>query len=143
MSKEAIVAAAVAAVQAGELQILNDQFNSVYDQAALEQKASDGTLSQADLDKAVAAQKAADQAAIDAAVAQDAADVKAGQDAVAAGKAALVDLQSKFDALSAKEGVEAGTLASLQAAKDKLQAVLDALNAIIVPPPAPAPAPAP
>ncbi len=116
MAKADVVAAAVAAVQAGEVQVLNDQFGSVYDAAALEQKASDGTLSQADLDAAVAAVKEVDAQALAA--------------AQAAGDAALADLQSQLTALSLKEGQEASVIAGLQSAKDALAAALATLSGL-------------
>lgn len=116
MSKVDVVAAGVAAIQSGQAQVLTDQLGLVYDAAALEQKASDGTLSQADVDAAVAAAQAV--------------DAKALADAQAAGALALADLQSKMDALAAKEGQEASVIAGLQAAKDQLAAALAALSAL-------------
>lgn len=113
MSKVDIVSAGVAAIQVGQTQVLTDQLGVVYDAAALEQKASDGTLSQADLDAAVAAAQAVDAQAL--------ADAKAASDA------ALAGLQSQLSVLATKEGQEASVIAGLQASKDALAAALATL----------------
>ena len=113
MSKEQIVADGVAGIQAGQVQVLSDQLGLVYDAAALEQKASDGTLSQADVDAAVAAAQAVDAQALAA--------------AQAASDAALAELQGQLTALSLKEGQEASVIAGLQASKDALAAALATL----------------
>lgn len=66
MAKADVIAAAVVSIQAAEAQALSDGLGSVYDQGALDQKSSDGTFTQADIDAAVAAKGVSDQAAVDA-----------------------------------------------------------------------------
>ncbi len=132
MSKTDIVSAQKSAILSGQDAALQAGLEAVYDQAATEQKASDGTLSQSDLDAAVAAAVAPLNQQVADLTAKDASDVAAGQ-------AALVDLQGKLDALAAKESVEAGTLAALQSAKDSLAKVLADLSGIGAPVPVPAP----
>lgn len=70
MAKADVVAAAVVSIQAAEAQALSDGLGSVYDQGAQDQKASDGTFTQADIDAAVLAKSVSDQAAADALSAQ-------------------------------------------------------------------------
>lgn len=70
MGKADVVAAAVQSVQAAQVQALSDGLGAVYDQGGVDQKASDGTFTQADIDAAVAAKGVADQAAVDALTAQ-------------------------------------------------------------------------
>ncbi len=129
--KADIVSAALAAIAAGQAQVLNDAVGAAVDAAYAEQKAADGTTTtpsdQATIDS-LTAQVAALQA-------QDAADVQAGKDA-------LATLQGAFDTMSAAKMVEDGVIANLQSAKDQLAAVLASLSAIGVPPvvvPDPAP----
>lgn len=122
MAKSDVVAAAVAAVQAGELQVLNDQFSSVYDQAVASVPPADAE-EQAKIDAAVAAAVAPlNQQLVDLQVKDDA-DVKAGQDALAI-------LQSSFDALSVKEGQESQVVAGLQASIASIQGALDSLKVL-------------
>ncbi len=130
MAKADVVAAAVAAVQAGQVQVLNDQFSSVFDQA--EAIGTGPGFTQADIDAAV-------KAAVDplnASLAQDQVDEQALKDANAAASDAMAALQKQFDDLSVKEAPEASLIASLQSSKVSLQAALDALNAALNPAPA-------
>lgn len=139
---EAVLAQKAALMQAQDAAI-DAALGATWDQSAVEQKASDGTLSQADLDAAV-------KAAVDPLMQQisdlqvkDAADVQAIADAKAAGDAALSDLQKKFDDLAAKEGMEASAIAGLQSAKSALESVLATLAGLQQPAPVPAPEPIP
>jgi hypothetical protein len=124
MSKDQIVSDAKAALVAGQDALLTQVLGDVADQSALEQKASDGTLSQADVDAAVAAAVGPLNDQIVALQAQDAADIKAGQDALAA-------LQVKLDDLAQKEGVEASVIAGLQGSLAVLQDVVAKLSGLL------------
>ena len=147
--RDDVVAAGVAAIQAGEVAVLSTELGKAFDQG--EAIGTGPGFTQADLDAAKAAGKAEqlalDQPLIDAAnaataaaQAQDAADVKAGQDAVAAVNTQLADLQGKLnDALAAKTADEA-VIQGLQGSAQKLADLLNQLNAIVLPPP-PQPAP--
>lgn len=117
MAKQDVISAGVIAIQAAEAQALSDQLGLAYDAGAVDQKASDGTLTQADLDAAVSAAKAV--------------DAQAMSDAKAASDAALADLQAKLDALSQKEGQEAGVIAGLQSSVAAVQASLAAVVALL------------
>lgn len=122
--RQDVIDKGVAAVQAAEQQALSDQLGIAYDAGGVDQKASDGTLTQADLDKAVA-----DAQAVDA---QAAASAKAASDA------ALADLQTQMAALAAKEGQEAGVIAGLQSSVAAVEAALQAVTALLPAPAAPA-----
>ena len=128
MAKADVVAAAVAAVQQGETQVLTDQFGSVFDQAEAQ---GNGTgFTQADIDAAVSAAQAVDATALNA--------------AQAAAALQLSTLQASLDALTAKEAPEAQLIASLQSSAASLTAALAAINAALNPPvPVPVPVPAP
>lgn len=146
MSKDQILADAISGISSGQAQVLQQVIGDALDKMALEQKASDGTLSQSDLDNAVAAQKAADQAALDAAVQKDIDDVKAGQDALqaaqdllAAANVALADMTSNFNADEVIVGGLKGVVSQMQAADQQLQGVVAALNSLGSPAPVPAP----
>lgn len=131
MSKIDIVAQIKAQIIQGQDQALEAGLEALYDQAAAEQKASDGTLTQADIDAAVKAAVDPLNAQIAELQAQDAADIKAGQDAVAA-------LQVKFDELAQKEGIEASVIAGLQQSLGVLQDIVSKLAGLtppVVPPP--------
>ncbi len=58
MGKSDAVAAGVSAFQTAETQALTDALGNAYDAGATDQKASDGSFTQADIDKAVAAAQA-------------------------------------------------------------------------------------
>lgn len=138
MAKADVVSAAVAAVQAGQLQVLNDQFSSVFDQA--EAQGTGPGFTQADIDAAVKAAVDPLNAQIAAITAQDAADVAAGQQALTQLQAAKDALQAQFDTLSAKEGQEAGVITGLQGSLTQMQnvvAILQALAPLVMPPPPP------
>lgn len=120
MSRDQIISDAVSAIQSGQLQVLQDAVGKAVDQSAVEQKASDGTLTQADLDAAVKSATDALNAQVASLQAQDAVDAKAASDA----QAALADLQSKFNDLSQKEGLEEQQVAALQAKIDQIKQLL-------------------
>lgn len=130
--------ALVAAQDSVLTQVLTDLANN----AANDQKASDGTFGQADIDAAVAAAVGPLNAQITALQAQDASDIQAGKDAVSAVQAAMDALQAQYSALAAKESTEAGTLQGLVGSISALQGVVAVLQGLQSQP-APAPAPVP
>lgn len=143
MNKADVVAAAVAAVQAGQVQVLSDQFGSVFDQA--EASGNGPGFTQADIDKAVAAQKAADQVLIDAANAQDGLDVaslQAAKDALSAAQGQILDLGKQLAASGDKLTADEGVINGFKGSIEQLKGLLAQLEAIIIPAPVPAPAPA-
>lgn len=142
MAKADVVAAAVAAVQSGEAQVLSDQFGSVFDQA--EAQGSGPGFTQADIDAAVKAASDPLNAQVAALQAQDAADVAAGQQALAQLQTVKDGLQAQFDTLSAKEGQESSVITGLQGSLAQMQNVVAILQALapVVPVPVPAPVPA-
>lgn len=146
--RDDVVAAGVAAVQAGEVAVLSTELGKAFDQG--EAIGTGPGFTQADLDKAnadgKAAQLAVDQPLIDAAnaqvvqlQAQDAADVQAGKDAVAAVQAQLTDLQGQLDAALAAKNADEAVIQGLQASAAKLADLLNQLNAIVLPVPPPQP----
>ena len=64
--------------------------------------------------------------------AKDAADLQAAADAKAAADAQIADLQAKFDALSAKEAVEAQIVEGLKGSLAVLQEVVAKLSSLPV-----------
>jgi hypothetical protein len=136
MGKVDVVAAQLAAVQQGQTDVLSQALGACFD--AGEADGNGPGFTQADIDAAVAAAVAPLNDQVAALQAQDAADVQVGTDA----KAALADLQSKFDALSQKEGVESGIISGLQSSLATLQAIVNQLTAL-QPVPVPDPAPTP
>lgn len=98
-----------AAVQAAQSDAIKNGLGQAYDDGALDQKASDGTLSQADLDKAVADAKAVDAQAL--------ADAKTASDA------AMVEAQKQISDLQSKLGLDDAALAAVQSS---MQAIQDA-----------------
>ncbi len=138
MAKEDVVAAGVAAVQAADAQALSDQLGIAYDAGALDQKASDGTLSQGDLDAAVSAALATAKVESDAVLAAaQAVDAQALADAQAQGAVALDAVQAALDAMTAKEQLEEEAVADVAAKILSVQAAFDAIKAILVPVPVP------
>lgn len=133
MAKSDVVAAQKAAVLAGQDAALEAGLEACYDQGAVDQKASDGTLTQADVDAAV-------KAAVDPLNAQIAADAQALADAQSQAQAAMADLQGKLDAMTAKEQSEEAIVQGLQSSAAAMQSALDALKAIIFPAPPSQPA---
>lgn len=138
MSRDQILSDALSAISAGQAQVLSSSIGQALDAMALEQKASDGTLSQGDLDKAVADAVAPLNQQISDLQVLDAADKQAILDAKAAGDAALASLQGQFDSLKASKDVEDGVISGLNDSIVKIQGALDALHALF---PAPVPAP--
>lgn len=120
MAKEDVVAAGVLAVQAAEEQALKDQLGIAYDAGALDQKAADGTLSQADLDAAVAQAVAAVQSV----------DAQALAEAQANAQGDLSLVQSALDAMTAKEQLEEKVVSDLNDAIQAVQASFDAIKAL-------------
>lgn len=129
MAKQEAVAAMVAAVQAAQLQALTDAGNTLYDQAAADQKASDGSFTQADINAAVSAAQGV--------------DAKALADSQAQAAAALAAVQQQLVAMTAKEQAEENVVIGLQSSVSQVQAALDAIKALIFPAPVPAPVSAP
>lgn len=124
MSKEAIVSEQKAAILAGQDAALEAGLEAVYDLALAEAPVGEGGgLSQADLDSAVAAAIAPLNDQIAVLIAKDEADVAAGQ-------AALVDLQAKLDVLAEKEAIEAGIVDGLKGSLAVLQDVVSKLSGL-------------
>ncbi|MES1988408.1 MAG: hypothetical protein V4440_10315 [Pseudomonadota bacterium] len=114
MAKADVVAAAVAAVQQGEAQVLADQFGSVFDQA--EAQGTGPGFTQADIDAAVASAQGIDAQAL--------ADAKAASDA------AMATLQAQLDDATAKKNADESVIAGLQSSADKLQAAVDLIHSL-------------
>lgn len=110
MAKDDAVKTGVAAFQVAVVQVVADQIGAAYDTGATDQKASDGSFTQADIDAAVAAAQG-----IDAKELADA-QVKASSD--------LAALQASFDAMAAKD-------TSLQAQLDAVKSSVAALSALL------------
>lgn len=125
MAKQDVIDSGVANVQAAEVQALKDALSAAYDQGATDQKASDGTLTQADVDAAV-------KAAVDPLNAQIASDAAALADSQAKAVSAVADVQSKLDAMTSKEQGEEAIVANLQSSAAALQAALDSLKSLIL-----------
>ncbi len=116
MSKTDTIAAQKAALLAAQDGAIDAALGATWDQAALEQKGADGTMSQADVDAAVAAAQAVDQKAFD--------------DAKAASDAAMTDLQAKLDAAVAAKSADETVLQGLQDAAAKFQAAADLVHSL-------------
>lgn len=125
--KSDAVANAVTAIQAGELQVLNDQLGLVYDAGLAETGGTGGggtgTFTQSDIDAAVAAAQSIDTQAL--ADAQAAFDTKFAQ------------VQTDLDAMTTKEGLEEKSVKDVQASIDSVQAAFDAIKALFPTLPAP------
>lgn len=104
MAKADVVTAQLAAIQSGINGVLSDAVGAAYDQGMADAGApATAGLTQADVDAAVAAAKAADAQAL--------------KDAVAA-------VQVQLDAMTAKEVSEESAVAALQAKLDQIKALL-------------------
>lgn len=128
MTKSDSVAARLAQLQQGQLQIETDSIGGAFDDGAAS-VGTGGGFSQADIDNAVAAQKAADDQVL--------ADQKAADDADKAAAVKVVQdnldlLQGQFTALSTKEAGEEVVVKGLQDSAAQIQAALDALKALIL-----------
>ncbi len=133
--RDDVVAAGVAAVQAGEVAVLSAELGKAFDSG--EAIGTGPGFTQADIDAAVQAKVDADALVL----AQSQADDKAAFDAAKeVADLALAELQKKFDDLSLKEGSEASVIAGLQSSKAQIEAALAALAGLF---PAPVPVPAP
>lgn len=133
VAKEDVVAAGIAAIQAGEVQVYTDALGGAYDGGFVDGKASNPVTDVGPSEEQI-------QARINEAVsAAQAVDAQALADAQALKDAAYADLQKKFDDLSLKEGQESGVIAGLQGS---LQAIKDAEASLQSLFPAPVPAPA-
>lgn len=144
MSKKQILSDALADIAVGELQVRSDAIGKALDAMALEQKASDGTLSQSDVDQAVAAAVAPLNQQISDLSAKDAADIQAAIDAKASGDAAVLDIQGKLDSalssladMTAKEQFEEQAVADVKLKIEAVQASFDVVKGIFFPPPVP------
>lgn len=138
MGRDESVAAGVAAVQQGEVDVLTGALQKCFDDG--ESQGTGPGFTQADIDAAVAAATGPLNDQVAALQTQDAADIKAGQDAVTAAQAITADLQTQFDALNIKEKGQEDALAAFGAKYADLQAALKAIGDLLNPP-APAPAP--
>lgn len=135
MAKVDVVAAQKSAILAGQDAALEAGLEAVYDQAALDQKASDGTLSQSDVDAAVAA-------AIAPLNLQIAADAQALSDAQAKAASDLAAVQAALADMTSKEQLEEQSVLALQNAVGAVQSSLDAIKALVLPPVVVPPVPA-
>ena len=126
MSKTDIVSSQKAAILSGQDAALQAGLEAVYDLAAQEQKASDGTLTQGDLDAAI---KAATDP-LNAQIVQDQADLVAAH---ADADAKLAAVQSALEAMTSKEQLEEKVVSDLQSSVAQVQAALDAIKAIVIP----------
>ena len=130
MSKPDVVSAAKASFVSAQDGALQSFGESCYDGGAVDQKASDGTLTQADLDAAV---KAATDP-LNAQIAQDATDLaKAHSDADAAA-AALKTSTDALAAMTADDASKTKAVADVQANAVALQAALDVIKGLLAPP---------
>lgn len=111
---------------------LDSALGNVWDESALEQKASDGTLTQGDLDAAV-------KAATDPLNAQIADDAQKLSAAIASAQADHDSLQKSLDDMTAKEQLEEKVVSDLQNAVGQVQASLDAIKALVLPQPVSSP----
>ena len=131
MAKSDTVATQLAAIQTAETQAITDGLGACYDQGAVDQKASDGTLTQADLDAAVAAAVAPLNTQIATLTAQDAADVQALADAQAKAVSDLAALQAQLDAAVSADVADKALVSNLQGAVAAVQTSLDAIKAAV------------
>jgi len=119
--KQDVIDAGVAAVQEAEKAALAEQLGVAYDAGMADApKPEGGGLSQADVDAAVAAQKAIDD--------------KAMADAQALADGKMADLQKALEDMTAKEQLEEAAVADVQAKVEQVQAAFDAIKAILLPP---------
>ena len=131
MAKSDTVATQLAAIQTAETQAITDGLGACYDQGEVDQKASDGTLTQADLDAAVAAAVAPLNTQIATLTAQDAADVQALADAQAKAVSDLAALQAQLDAAVSADVADKALVSNLQGAVAAVQTSLDAIKAAV------------
>ncbi len=127
MGMAEFVASQKAAILAGQDAALEGGLEAVWVESALEQKASDGTLTQGDLDAAI---KAATDP-LNAQIAQDAADLTAAH---ADADAKLAALQTSLDAMTADDATKTKAVTDLQGSVAGVQAALDAIKALLSPP---------
>ncbi len=140
MAKADVVQAQLAAIQTAETQAITDGLGACYDQGAVDQKASDGTLTQADLDAAVKAATDPLNAQIATLQGEVTSEAQALTDAQAQAATALVAVQKSLDDMTAKESVEEGLVTGLQNSIAAVQSSLDAIKAAVsavLNPPAP------
>ncbi len=133
--KQDTVQAQKAILLAAQDSALEAGLGACYDQGAVDQKASDGTLTQADIDAAVAQALAEAKIASDAALAELAATD--AQTLAAEHEKAVADLaavQTALDAMTAKEQLEEAAVADVQSSILKVQAAFDAIKALLLPP---------
>lgn len=134
MSKELVVAEQKSAILAGQDAALQAGLELVYDKALAEAPVGGGGFTQEQMDAAVALAvaplneaNALLQGQVDFHVAKDVEDEKQ----IAAGKLALEDLRVAFEALSAKEQVEAGIIDGLKGSLAILQDVVAKLSGVV------------
>lgn len=122
--REDTVAAQVAAVQTGELEVLQTALGSAFD--AGEGSGNGPGFTQADIDAAVLA-------AVDPLNAQIANDIQILADAHSEADAAMAVVQQQLVDMTAKEQVEEQAVLSLQGSISQLQASLDVIKGIVFP----------
>lgn len=139
MSREEIVSKALSDIVTGQAQVLSDVIGAAVDQSAIEQKASDGTLSQGDLDTAVAAAVEPLNQKIGELQLVIATDEQALVDAHVEADAKLAEVTSALAAMTADDVVKTKAVTDLQGSVAAVQAALDSIKALLFPAPVPAP----
>ncbi|MGZ3744419.1 MAG: hypothetical protein ACXVB1_00015 [Pseudobdellovibrionaceae bacterium] len=136
MGKVDIIAKAKADLIAGQDAVLEQVIGAACDASALEQKASDGTLSQSDVQPMIDA--AVEKALADAKVISDkalsdaqAVDAQALADEHAKMQAQVDDLTSKLADMTTKDQIAEKAVGSFQGALSALQASLDTLKSMV------------
>ena len=138
MAKVDVVAAAMQMILTEQNQALTDGLGSAYDGGATDQKASDGSFTQADIDAAVKAATDPLNAQVASITAQDATD----QANLAAAQTNLASVQAQLVTMTAQDVSDKALVANFQSSVASLQASLDAikaaLTAVLTPPAPPA-----
>lgn len=127
MSKEQIIADAMAAFQAAEQGVVSDVYDKSFAEGVASVPPADAG-EQTKIDAAKAAQQAADQIIIDGLNAQISKDAQDLSDAQAKAVSDLAAIQSSLDSMTAKELAEEQVVQGLKDAVAAFQAVLSGLS---------------
>jgi len=127
LGQDQVVQQALALIQQEQSQALVDGLNMAYTGGATDQKASDGTFTQADIDAAVKAATDPLNAQIATITAQDQTD----QANLAAAQANLASVQQQLAAMTAQDQSDKALVANFQTSVAQLQASLDAIKAAL------------
>lgn len=134
MGKEDTIAAQKAAITQAQDQALTDGLGACYDQGAQDQKASDGTLTQADIDAAVTAAVSPLNDQITQLQAQVQTDAQTLEDAQAKAQSEIDATKQALADMTAKEQLEEQAVADVGAKIQQVQAAFDAIRSLLVPP---------